>query len=190
MYKTSGERLSYCRSLLGLSRRQFAEAVGGISVPTISRWELNYTAITRPKLEEIVQFFRNHGIEVTSEWIISNSDQPPINTNLQDLNKLNFDELSYITLTNLKNTIENFEIYQINNNFFEPIIYNGDYIGGVCDNNLEKLTNKLCYVVHDKMVSVGIFNYSQMCIVNFFKQPINITPTVKIGAVSWLAKRL
>jgi transcriptional regulator with XRE-family HTH domain len=189
MYNTVGERISYCRNLLGISRREFVNAFGKITLPTLSRWELDYTAIPTLKLDSLINFFQLNGIDVSAEWILSNNGHPPINTNLQSLDKLNFDELAYITLSNLKNNIEHFEIYQINNNFFEPMLYNGDYVGGILNNNLEMLVNKLCYVIQDKMLYAGIFNFDRTAIFNYYKQSIKINDTSKIGVISWIAKR-
>lgn len=189
MYDTIGERISYCRNLLGISRDELACSSKVASVATLARWELDYTEIPKLKLEKLIEFFQLNGIDVNIGWILFNNGRSPINTNLQKIDSLNFDELAYVTLSNLKSTIENFEICQINNNFFEPILRSGDYIGGISDNNIETLTNKLCYIEHDKMLSVGIFNFEQMGIVNFFKQIIKINNTTRIGAVSWIAKR-
>lgn len=189
MYKTIGERITYCRNLLGISRREFVEAIGDLSLPTLSRWELNYTEISKPKVEILVNFLKQSGIDVGVEWILTENGQAPINRNLVDFEKLNFDEISYITLSNLKNQIENFEIYQINSNFFEPVIYYGDYIGGLPHSNFEMLTNKLCFIIQNKLVSIGIFNFEHMNISNIYKQTIKIDVITKIGAVLWLAKR-
>jgi transcriptional regulator with XRE-family HTH domain len=190
MFESAGERLSYCRNLLGISRHDFANKFGEISVPTLSRWELNYTAIPKIKLENLIKFFKSNGIDVNAEWILFNKGHPPINVNLKSLDNLNFDEISYLTLSNLKNNIPNLEVYQINNNFFEPIIFNGDYIGCMEFSNLEILTNKLCYLFQDRMLYAGIFNFTQMNITNFFKQSIKVDDNTKIGAISWIAKRL
>ena len=190
MYESVGERLSYCRSLLGFSRQDFVAKFGGLSVPTLSRWELNYNLIPATKLNKLVEFFKKNGIEVSVEWILLNIGQAPINTNLQSFDKLNFDEISYITLYNLRNNVIDFEISQINNSFFEPLLYNGDYVGGVRTSNLETLNNKLCYVYIDKFIYAGIFNFIEMTITNFYKQTLKISSSSRIGAISCISKRL
>jgi len=136
-----------------------------------------------------VNFFNQNGIEVSADWVNLRNDQPPINKNLQNIDHFNFDDLAYLTLSALKNSIQGFEIYQLNSNFFEPVLYTGDYIGGVINSNLEMMTNKLCYTVQNKNIFVGIFNFERMAISNLFKQVIQIELSTSIGVVTWIAKR-
>ena len=65
MFDTIGERITYCRSLLGMTRNDLAEKLGGVvSLPTIARWELNTVIPSLKKIDILVSFFISQGISV------------------------------------------------------------------------------------------------------------------------------
>ena len=190
MFNTPGERVTYCRGLLGYTRSMLVSEIPGISLSTISRWELGYNEIPETKFDKLVSFFNDKGISVHSNWIKNGTGMPPINTNLNDISNNNFDEISYLTLSNLKQQIKDFEFKQITTNFFNPIFSYGDYAGGVVKENLKLLDNKLCFVISQTDVDVGIFLFNELCIKNFNNEKKYYNNTnIITGEIIWTAKR-
>jgi transcriptional regulator with XRE-family HTH domain len=189
MYETIGERITYCRNLLGLSRREVVLLFGSITLPTITRWELNTTNIPTKRLKDLVIFFNANGIMVNEDWLLNGKGAQPVNKNLQSANSLNFDEIAFVNLSSLKSYIQDFEILQINTAFFEPILYNGDYIGGIFQNNIQNLNNKMCFILQNRLITVGIFNDENLILTNFYNQKIKLDSEFKIGQILWTAKR-
>lgn len=189
MYETIGERICYCRNLLNLSQREFAIAFD-ISKPTITRWESNSVKIPANQINVLVEKFKKYGILVSTKWLLTGVDTPPINENAAELHTLNFDEITYITLNNLKLKIKNFEIFQITNKFFEPILGFADYVAGIPSENKISINGKFCFVITNKDVTVGIYNHTDQTIKNIFEQVYPIKDKIlTIGEVLWIAKR-
>ncbi len=118
MFSTIGDRIVYCRGFLDCTRKEFATQLGDVSLPTLSRWELNYVKIPQKKLERLVHFFNQKGIRVDIDWIRSGQGLPPINLNLKDFQDIKFDEISYSIMIGLHKTIKNFQFKQLNSNFY------------------------------------------------------------------------
>ena len=108
---------------------------------------------------------------------------------MDNIEYLNFDEIVYTTLSSVSLKITNFKFYQINNNFFEPIINYGDYIGAVeISTNFETLHNKLCFFKTDSGTIVGYFDYYNTFLTNTknIKKKINL---INGGEISWIMRR-
>lgn len=184
-----GQRITKCRNMLGFTRPDLVAKLGGVSVPTLSRWELNSVNIPKLKLQRLVEFFNQYGINVTETWLETGIGFEPKLTDFSDLvNDLNFDEIAINTLDDLKRNIKNFSIMQINSKFFEPVVSYGDYVGGVVSYELEQLHNELCFCISNQVVSAGIFNCNDKCVTNLYKQIIS-AENADIGKILWLAKR-
>ena len=110
---TQGKRLTYCRILLGLSRQNLIDELGEFTIKTIFRWENDYNQIPDKKLIKLINFFVSKGIQVSVNWMINGIGIHPIHKNIQDIETYNFDEIVYITLSQAKSYIKNFEIFQI-----------------------------------------------------------------------------
>ena len=189
MFDSIGERICYCRSLLNLSQREFANEFN-ISKPTITRWESNAVKIPPNKLNELVEAFKKHGILVSTHWINTGIGTLPLNQNSCELEALNFDEITYLALNDLRQKIKNFEIFQINTKFFEPILGYADYIAGVPTNDKASVNGKLCFVITSKDVVTGIYNYADQTLKIFFDKLFHIKDDIyTIGEVLWSAKR-
>tara|TARA_Y100000588_G_C14165272_1_gene886628 strand:+ start:332 stop:517 length:186 start_codon:yes stop_codon:yes gene_type:complete len=52
-----GDRITYCRSSLNLTRKELANNWGGASIPTLARWELNTVNIPKKKIRFISEIF-------------------------------------------------------------------------------------------------------------------------------------
>ncbi len=76
MFNSIGERITYCRGLLGISRVEMAHKIGNlISLPTLARWESNVVDPSAKKVDILTAFFVLNGISVDSEWIKSGCGQ-------------------------------------------------------------------------------------------------------------------
>ena len=187
---TQGKRLTYCRILLGLSRQNLIDELGEFTIKTIFRWENDYNQIPDKKLIKLINFFVSKGIQVSVNWMINGIGIHPIHKNIQDIETYNFDEIVYITLSQAKSYIKNFEIFQINSNFYEPTLLFGDYIGGVITNDLSNLDGKLCFFIIDEIIQVGTFDFYNNTIKNTRGTIISLhNLTFKIGQVIWMTKR-
>lgn len=189
MYTTIGERLSYCRNLLALSRTEFVEQIKNISIASLNRWELDYVKIPNKQLENIVLFLNSRGIFVSSEWILNGTGESPINDNLKNLNSLNFDEITHLTLMSLKNNINGLDFFTISNNFFDPILHHGDYVAGVFSDELKMLTNQVCFVMQGSGITVGVFDYHTKTLTNWFQKTMQLNSDYKVAKILWSAKR-
>lgn len=187
-FDTIGERICYCRNLLNLSQRDFAEQFE-ISKPTITRWESNEVKITDSRLKALAESFGKYGILVDVNWLSHGGGNPPINQNAAPLDLYNFDEITYLTLNELKLKIKNFEIYQLTSKFFEPILSYADYVAGVASDEKSFLNGKLCFVITSKDVLVGVYDFIERTIKNFFGKTIDVKNALIIGEVLWSAKR-
>jgi hypothetical protein len=188
--QTTGDRLIYCRGLIGFDRKDLLNAIGnGTSSSSLARWELNQTAIPKSKLKLLVDTFLEHNIRVSIDWLKSGIGVPPINLNLQNLRHLNFDDLTYPILFKLHQNIKDFHFKQVNNNFFSPIVSYGDYVAGV-NTDPKLLDNKFCFMI-DKNVTVGNFSFTEMSLKNINNEYIYIEniETVILGEIIWIARR-
>jgi transcriptional regulator with XRE-family HTH domain len=191
MFETLGDRITYCRSLLGVTRKDLSAKLGEvISLPTLSRWELYNVQPSSKKISFLVGLFNKYGLNVTEEWIIKGEGLPPISIHLQDFQESDFDIISYNTMTNLRKIIKNFHFSQINNNFFRPLLAYGDYIGGIITDNYSSINGKLCFLCSESLTIAGILDHTKRIVTNLNGeiQEINITE-FSIGEIQWISRR-
>jgi len=189
-----GERISYCRNLLGISRAMLCSELPDLSVPTLTRWELNMVKIPPKRIELLVDYFIKQNILVTKDWLLFGKGEPPTNLNLKEIQEFNFDDLANQTFLNLRGKISNFSYYQVNNNFFAPFVTSGDYIGGVTAKKYENIISKMCFLKGDTLFYVGIassLSDDTIDILNFNNQTIKIDTNIinEFGEIQWMVKR-
>lgn len=191
MFDTIGERITYCRSLLGMTRNDLAEKLGGVvSLPTIARWELNTVIPSLKKIDILVSFFISQGISVSTDWVKNGEGYPPISIDLKKFDSSQFDELAYSTLVSIRNIVKDFFFQQVNSNFFRPVTSFGDYVGGIIESNKKLIDKKLCFVSSENHVTAGIYNYEMDGISNISGEVYQLNgQDVKIGEVQWIIRR-
>jgi len=192
--KTTGERLNYCRSLLGKSRKELSEELGIISLPTLSRWELNTTRIPDKKIDVLLTYFKIHNILITKDWLKDGVGEAPLNGNLKNFDITNFDDIAIKQLFSLKKEIKNFWYSQVSTNFMFPIVSFGDYVGGIlyplADDVISKLHDKLCIVDDKSNVATGTLRVTdKVYIENIRGEKRILTDDSLIGEMQWLVKR-
>ena len=193
---TVGERINYCRGLLNISRKKMSDMLGDVSVPTLSRWELNVVITPDKKIAKIVDFFHKHGISVSEKWIMTGEGDRPINSNARELEHYCFDELSHEVFFNLEDKIKDFYFKQMVNNFFNPIIKFGDYVAGIKRNSKNDLIGKLCFFSSQQWLYAGIFEkYTENEIfiknIDGAKKKLNVEniKQIELGEINWIVRR-
>lgn len=192
-----GDRITYCRSALYLTRKELASEWKGASVPTISRWELDVIDIPYKKLDTLIKFFQKKGLVVTKEWIIRGVGAPPVLLSDEHFDDLDFDSLAQEELLTLNKKIKNFIFGKITNNFMSPIVKYGDYIGGVNSINeidFMRFFGELIFVreiTTDLFIGI-LFDYKKDIIIKSYNSEKKIIKTSNlnaIGKVQWIIKR-
>lgn len=194
---TIGDRITYCRSSLYLTRKELSEKWGIASIPTLARWELNTSKIPIKKLISLIDFFHTHGLFVTESWLIDGIGSPPLLLKSDQFDELDFDTIAQEKLLDINRQVKNFIFGQVKNNLMTPIIKYGDYMGGVdIINNAELYSLQGELIFLKKKVTgivVGILKecINQISIKNFDKtvEFIEIEHVESLGKIQWLIRR-
>lgn len=195
---TLGDRITYCRSSLFLTRKELSDLWVGASIPTISRWELDSVRIPMKKLTSLIEFFTNQGLIVSQEWLLEGTGIPPFLLRDDKFDEPDFDSLAQEKLLDINRQVKNFVFGQVKNNFLSPFIKYGDYIGGINNiHNYESISNfligELIFFKKISNITVGILQEidNQIIISGFNKEneAINIENIDAIGKVQWIIRR-
>ena len=189
--KTIGDRLTYCRSAIRLTRKELAEMWGQASIPTISRWELDTIEPTLKKISSVAEFFCSKGLIVSTNWIQDGSGMTPSLLNMKEFNEEQFDELCEQNFLNLNKRLKDFVYYKVTSNFFSPTIRYGDYVGGVkIINNYINSLNTLVLVMHENSVFVGFLeNGENLTIKNSLGKTMSFSDYNLLAKIHWTAIR-
>lgn len=192
---TIGDRITFCRSSLKLTRKDLSEQWKVASVPTIARWELDVVKIPLKKLSSLIDFFNNNGLIVTQEWILSRSETPPILINNNAFEELDFDSLAQENLLNVNMQEKNFTFGQVKNTLIAPFIKYGDYVGGnTCSlSSLHVATGDIIFLKRMSGIAVGILDQYEDAIIlkNFANHHESFDKNIieSIGKVKWIVRR-
>lgn len=195
LMNTIGDRITYCRSSLKLTRKDLSEQWKMASVPTIARWELDVVKIPLKKLISLVDFFCSHGLIVTQSWILNQSETPPLFIRNNAFDELDFDSLAQENLLNVNIQEKNFTFGQVKNTLISPFIKYGDYVGG---NNCQfsSLTAPIGDLIFLKRISgivVGILDqYKDEIILKSFtnqQESFDKTLVESAGKIKWIVRR-
>lgn len=186
-----GDRISYCRSAAGFTRKELAELWGQASVPTISRWELDIIEPASKKIESIAEFFCSKGLIVSSEWIQEGVGIAPSLLNIKDFSEGDFDSLCDETFLHLNKSLRDFSYYKVTSNFFAPVIRYGDYVGGIKLHTCEpQHQHSLVFVVHENSVYVGLMERTSVLVLKNPQGSILEFPKYDVLAkICWTAIR-
>ena len=128
---TMGDRITYCRSSLCLTRKELIEKWRGASIPTLARWELDIVKIPQKKLLSLIAFFHENGLLVTEAWLKDSLGTPPLLLQNDQFDEVDFDSIAQEKLLDVNRQLKNFIFGQVKNNLMNPVIKYGDYIGGI-----------------------------------------------------------
>lgn len=190
-----GDRITYCRSSLKLTRKDLSEQWKMASVPTIARWELNAVKIPLKKLASLIEFFYESGLIVTESWILNQSDTPPIFIKNNAFDELDFDSLAQETLLNVNMQEKSFTFGQVKNTLISPFIKYGDYVGGN-NSDFSSLSTAIGDMVFLKRVNgivVGVLDEYENKIVlkNFANgcESFDKNLVESVGKIKWIVRR-
>ena len=195
-----GDRLTYCRSSLCLTRKELSCDWGGASVPSIARWELDTVKIPNKKLLSAIGFFLKKGLIVNEAWIIDGVGNPPFLVRNDAFVDIDFDSLAQENLLNINMQQKNFVFGQSRNNLASPIIKYGDYIGGIAShiNNdasviLNTLIDELVFLKNRLGFFAGILkDCSENVIIKAHagaEESFSFCDLESIGKIQWIARR-
>lgn len=191
-----GDRITYCRSSLCLTRKELIDKWGEASVPTLARWELDTVLIPNKKLISLVEFFQSQGLFVIENWIKDGYGTPPVLLK-SELEEFDFDCLAQEKLLDLNRQIKHFAFGQVKNNLMAPIIKYGDYIGGsnlLNEIEISTLIGELIFIkksgsgflvgiLEDIQKEITIRNFSNI------KEIIKGTQIDLLGRIQWIIRR-
>ncbi len=190
-----GDRITYCRSAMNLTRKEMASTWGGASIPTLARWELDTVSIPKKKLISLILFFNERGLLVTESWIMTGEGIPPVLLREDSFDELDFDSLAQESLLNINQKQNNFCFGQVKNNILSPIVKYGDYIGGIRSSldKLQCLNDEVVFVSKGADILVGICKVDEAEIVLVGLRGLSETCSLKlidgIGKMQWLIRR-
>lgn len=194
---TIGERITYCRSSLCLTRKELAEKWGSASIPTLARWELDTVRIPYKKLISMINFFQEHGLFVTESWLKDGVGAPPLLLQRDQFDEVDFDSIAQEQLLDINRQVGNFIFGQVKNNFMSPFIKYGDYIGGtnlLDGTEISSLQGELVFLkkrITGLVVGVLKDGANQINIKNFDKatELIDTEHVEAIGKIQWIVRR-
>ena len=158
--RTIGDRITYCRSTISLTRKELANKWGDASVPTIARWELDTVQPSSKKIQVLTDFFCSRGLIVSSEWIEFGTGAIPSLLDMKEFREDQFDDLCDKSFFDLHQKIKDFTHYKVTSNFFSPVIRYGDYVAGLkIASNYESHINSLVFAVNKNTVYVGFLGF-------------------------------
>ena len=191
-----GDRITYCRSSLILTRKELIDEWFGASLPTLVRWELGKVKIPAKKIPSLVQYFHNKGLLVSENWILNGSGAPPILMRENSFDEPDFDSLAQEDLLNLNKKINNFIFGQVRNNLMSPFIKYGDYIGGknLSTDLLVSFKGDIIFVKLTTGLVTGILEECEpkIILMNFGKiitEPYKQDLIESIGKIQWIIRR-
>lgn len=194
--KTIGERISYCRKLLNLTRNEVADEYQEVTLSTLERWENNKVQVKERNILAFIKYLTIKGLPVTLEWLRYGAGNPPMlfSQNNDGVN-MTFDEVANLSAEHIRSSAANFIYFQVNNNLFEPILRYGDYAGGIISEKLDLLNGKLCFYKNHKSIIVGFLNFiddNNFSIIGFNKNDIKQftrDDNCVFGELNWLMRR-
>ena len=191
-----GDRITYCRSSLILTRKELIDEWLGASLPTLVRWELGKVKIPAKKIPLLVQYFHSKGLLVSENWILNGSGTPPILMRENSFDEPDFDSLAQEDLLNLNKKINNFIFGQVRNNLMSPFIKYGDYIGGknLSTDLLVSFKGDIIFVKLTTGLVTGILEECEpkIILMNFGKiitEPYKQDLIESIGKIQWIIRR-
>lgn len=192
---TIGDRITFCRSSLKLTRKDLSEQWKMASVPTIARWELDVVKIPLKKLASLIDFFSSNGLIVTQGWILNQSEAPPILVKNNAFDELDFDSLAQENLLNVNMQEQNFTFGQVKNTLVSPFIKYGDYIGGnSCPfSSLTSVVGDVIFIKRISGIVVGILDKceDEIILKNLTNHHESFDKSLieSVGRVKWIVRR-
>ena len=196
LINTVGDRITYCRSSLQLTRKDLIDEWAGASVPSLVRWELDTVKIPVKKISSLVGYFNLKGLIVTDSWISLGLGAPPILMSEQIFEEIDFDSLVQENLLELNRKTKNFIFGQVKNNLLSPYVRYGDYVGGnkISNKALNALCGDIIFIKNTIGLNIGVLEEctDHLILRNFERTAqnlFNFDLIELVGKIQWIAKR-
>ncbi|MDC9590339.1 hypothetical protein PSI23_13815 [Xenorhabdus sp. XENO-10] len=191
MLDTIGKRLKCCRAATGKTTHDVVDHVHAkgedISYATYTRWESgsSFPARKTHVIDHISDFFKENGLQVEPQWILTGEGFPP---QLAEYTKLDEDTLFILA----SRTLPDVELVQVGGQYGEPYVNFGEFCIISNENNIESNNNKLCYVRHSEGVKIGvviIMDEKQIIIPGKIDMILNKYNVIECRRVKWIQKK-
>ena len=192
MLDTIGKRLKCCRAATGKSTHDVVDYIhskgGEISYATYTRWESD-TSIPQKKtqvlLDDVAELFRNNGLYVDVQWILTGDGFPPQFTEYKNL-----DEDTMFILAS--KTLPNVELIQVGGEYGEPHVRFGEFCIVSTENSIDKNNNKLCYVRHSNGIKIGViyvFDETSIVVPGSENLKLKKEDVIECRKIKWIQKK-
>jgi transcriptional regulator with XRE-family HTH domain len=140
-YQTVGERLRALRTLLSITRKDFAKK-HAIPLPTLRAAEYSEGPLSFKQLKKLLKAFEEEGIICSEEWLIEGSGNLPvlakhfINQEVEAIEshthseKLHFNSILVEAALFQKHIPESL-VVRVTDNLMVPLYEENDYVGGI-----------------------------------------------------------
>lgn len=145
-----GKRIRFIRDhLLSLTRDEFCENID-ITLPALKGWELGWGGgLTQQGAEKIVNRAKQLNVYCSDSWLMHGVGREAVyltkDLDIQE-NDENHIAKELLLFRELPNSID----AVIKDDGMTPILYPGNYVGGVMVNNIENAIGKECILVDDQ----------------------------------------
>lgn len=191
--KTIGDRITYCRSSLNLTRQELVDLWQETSIATLARWELDSVKTPEKKIKAIADFFCSKGLLVSLDWLKLGIGPGPTQIDLDQFTQEEFDNSCEAHFSALREKTENFFYYKVTSHFFSPIIKIGDYAAGIWngESHLGGMIDQLVMIIESNTVYVGLLDYvnNKIILKNTRTELMEFSKFNKIIRISWTALR-
>lgn len=159
MLDSIGKRLKCCRAATGTTTHDVVDYIRStstgenISYATYTRWESgsSFPARKTHVIEDVSRFFKENGLNVEPQWILSGEGFPP-----QFAEYSNLDEDTLFILAS--RTLPNAELIQVGGKYGEPYINFGEFCIISIKSSIEENNSKLCYVKYIEGIKIGVIS--------------------------------
>lgn len=191
-----GKRLEYCRHCLSLTRKRLIDRWGIVSITTLSRWELGTVSVPQKKLAKLSEFFRNEGLTLNDEWLLSGEGFPPqLLGKVSNISK-DFDSAAQEHFLSINQCVPDFTFGKVSSNHMAPFVNYGDFIGGrnlFTDRKSELVPGALIFAIYQGNLDIGLYEESngEVILKNHLGKIISVNESAikSMGSVTWINRR-
>ncbi len=144
-----GKRIRFVRDhILSMTRNEFCQNTD-ITVPALKGWELGWGGgLTQQGSEKIAKHAKQLNVYCSDSWLMHGIGREATYIT-KDLNIQEGDENHIAKELLLFREIENSIDAVVKDDAMTPILYPGNYVGGIIENNIEDAIGKECIIIDD-----------------------------------------
>ena len=147
--ESRGKRIRFIRdNLLSKSREEFCKSAG-VTAQALKGWELGWGGgLTQQGAEKFVKRVKELGVYCTEEWLLFGVGKTATYLT-KDLDIQDSDERHIAKELLLFKEIHNSIDVIIHDDAMIPVLYPGNYVGGIITKNIDSIIGKECIVIDD-----------------------------------------